>query len=279
MSDLTMDAILADCELGTIDFMVPFNTAEHASAAYVKVWTFLDALYRDVKKADEADKKAGGEKIDPPHIKKWKADKKAEKLAVDIVGKIVADLSKYEGNDALMFHLRATVRDNLSKYLANEVEYGEWKAERSAPLDKNVAKGTKAVNAERYKVGKEGLENLWGICGHNLTVPANMLVADKGNMIPNLPGLSGNYGGNGAAASGRYAALYRLSYKVDGVGFSDPREALRAIWTGSQRVGKNTADLFGLVEKKAPKILTGEDKNPGTFTENGHTVVVIRKAD
>lgn len=268
MSDLTFDAILADCGLTLMDLLG--MSEKDPSESFVQVHTFLVALREDVRKEEE---KKEGEKQEPPYVKAWQKDNKAKARATEIALSIVADLAKYEGNAALMFHLRNAVRESVVKYLATEVDYAEWQAERKMPTV-NVAKNTRAVNADRYKVGKEGLTNIFNLKGHEMKLPADILASDGKRIVPKLPAMPGNFGGSGAASSGRYAVLYRLTYKVNGKAFTDPREALRAIWQGADRVGKNTADLFDAVEKMAPK--AKEDNEPHAFNLNGANVIVQR---
>jgi len=72
------------------------------------------------------------------------------------------------------------------------------------------------VNAQRYQVGKAGLIKLFGLIGHNLTVPTDLLKSDGKSLVPNLPEMRGNYGGQNGNATGLNAKLYRLSYVVNG---------------------------------------------------------------
>lgn len=268
MSEPTFDAILAKLDLSMMDFL-----GEGASEAYKKVYSYLSALHAEIKRAPES-KDANTEKVIPEYVKAWQANKDAEKKATDFVDDATATFGRFESDPAIMFHLLAKVKETLVKYLSGEVDWNEHLAEKATDTVGLVTKSEKSVMATEYQEGRKGLTKLYGLVGHSLSLPGAMITSSGKETVPNLPALQGNYGANGGA-SGSNAKVYRISYNVDGKDYDDPKSALRAIFTGKDRIGKTTTDLANLLDKKAKKVYGSDD--PITFSEGGHKVIVQRK--
>ena len=84
-------------------------------------------------------------------------------------------------------------------------------------------------------------------------------------LVVDLEPLKGNYGANdGTVATGKYAKTFMVTYLVHNGKemepeiFTSPYEAIRAIWPGTSRVGRNTGDLFALVDPVWSKVMAGE---------------------
>lgn len=266
--ELTFEAILAKQGLSMMDFL-----GESGSDAYKKVYAYLTALHAEIKRAPET-KSETADKVDPDYVKAWKADETAAKKATVFVDDVTETFSQFENDPAVMFHLLVQVKEILVKYLSGENDWNEHLAEKAADTGVSVTRSAKADMAAEYQEGRKGLTNLYKLVGHSLTLPGAMVTASGKDTVPNLPALQGNYGANGGA-SGANAKVYRLSYNVDGTEYDDPKSALRAIFTGKDRIGKTTTNLANLLDQKAKNVY-GNDK-PSTFTHGGHKVIVTRK--
>jgi len=268
---MTFEEILGKLEIGMADFL-----GESASETFVKVWTYLTGLHTTVKNAPKTNE-GSGEKVDPAYVVAWKADKASADQATKIMAVIVTNLAKHEGNPALMFHLREQSRAMLGKYLSSEVDWNEYLAEKEAGAIAPVSQSTRSLMAAEYQAGRLGLTQIYGLIGHSLSVPGEMISADGKNTVPNLPALPGNYGANGGA-SGANAKVYRLSYNVNGTDYgTDAKLALRAIFVGPNRAGKTTTDLATLLESKVKNVYGITE--PATFKYDGRTVTISRPAD
>jgi len=261
------DALLVKLSLTMADFI-----GADKDEAFMKVFAYLKALYATIKTAPAT---TDAEKVVPAYVKAWEADEEAAKTAHRIAVAMVNAAAKHEGNAAVMFHLQAAIRSTVLKYVAGEVDWHSFLADKAENVTP-VSQSSRAIMAAEYQEGRVRLTQVYGLIGHELKVAGDCLATDGKNTVPNLPALPGNYGANGGA-SGSNAKVYKLSYIVDGTDYGcDPKSALRAIFTGPDRIGKTTTDLATTIEAAIPNVygITA----PATFKYGAHTVIVSRPA-
>lgn len=268
------DVILDECGLTLLAFADKKNGKQVAADAYVAVHNNIMATYRALKAVDTE-----APKVETKYKEAWKADESAANVAAEIVSDIVADIDYRMASEswspALIYHFREQVREILGKFCTTEVLYQEYLAEQANPQDVKPT-DPKAELADRYKAGKEMATNLIRMIESWAPVPAEYFDASGKQTNTTLPALPGNYGG-GAGSAGKNAVTYTLAYRVDDVDYRDPKQALRAIFTGADRAGRTTTDLADLL-----KANIGDDlyaiKGQREFEYKGHKVQVWRQA-
>ena len=225
-------------------------------------------------KAPKADDEATKE--DDPFVKACKADKDAETKANEILRKFGVSLLENVNDPHVWYHLRHS--SVLTDILRTEVEWAAHDFNRNRPTVA-TSTDTKAQDAEDYRAIRS-FANLYlsMIAVTPETVfPAGTVTTKDGNLTVNLEPLKGNYGTvDGVVATGKYAKTYQVNYKVGDATFTDPKDAIRAIWTGSNRVGKSTATLFALVDPVWDRVNKGESISFDDVPDAGNKFSVVR---
>lgn len=232
----------------------------------------LRATWTSVKAKPEGDTAV---KTVPAYEQAWLADEEAKAEAHKIAVSMLTAIMRVEAKPAVVLHLRNEIKSLVVAYAQNEYAWHTQQEEAKAP--KPLSTSDKAEQQAYYTAGKALITYMYGAQGKNgPKLPAEYLTTDKsGDLTPKLNDLKGNYGGNGSA--GMNARCYQLRYSVNGTDLgSDPRKAIRAIWTGADRVGKTTTDLSKLLDAEAPNANASDE--PTTFMVGKRKVTVSRLA-
>lgn len=208
-----------------------------------------------------------GEKVDDPYTARAKQSPDGQKVADEFLRAVaVRILEEFEDSPEIFYHLRhSTVLDATLK---DEVEWQISSATRGLPKV-STSDNERAGLAEDYRGAKQFASTLLSLIADadNLTFPSGTVKkGEKGSgLVVDLEPLKGNYGANdGTVATGKYAKTFMVTYLVhngkeeEPEMFTSPYEAIRAIWPGTSRVGRNTGDLFALVDPVWSKVMAGE---------------------
>lgn len=189
-------------------------------------------------------------KADSKFVAAAKTDEAAQKLAAEYLHTVAVDvLERFADSPHVLYWLRQS--DILSDVLKSEVDYHTYAADKNAPKVTESADDEKARLAKDYRGLKEQADLFFSMIPQPDKVkwPEGAVKVKDGHLIANLDPLQGNYGSSeGSVATGKYAKVWSCTYIVDGRDIVDPREAIREIWLGTNRVGISTGDLFRLVD-------------------------------
>ena len=235
------------------------NAGESVKALIAQCWK----LDTEIKAATES-KDDSADKVVHPFDVKAQADKSAAKVAADLLSAFLTQCdTAIAKNRNVAWHL-AQNDSAVTAYLTSEMQYYRFKDTPSKP----VTTGTKLeeMREDRKVLTQTARKFLEAF-------PMLLAVVEKDeNGKPKLPNLQG--AGNRAAdtPTGRYARYKQTIWTIDDKTFpvgTDPRDLVRAIWQGTDRVGKAPKDLFEPIDKAR------KDAKPGdkvTVTVNGHVV-------
>lgn len=247
----------------------PMDFGETFVQIYKKVWE-VDA---DIKKASEVTDDTP--KVVHPFDTKSASNKAAKKVADELLTNFLTAVDVAITKDAAVaYHLSQSI-GNVSAYLTSEVQYYRHKMGEPKPT-------SNTGNVDELKLDRKELVEFLRM--FHETFPAlkddekvkSAVKYEDGKLA--LPSIRGRASQTGESdvPTGRYAGRYKQVWTVDGKTFpagTDPREILRTIYVGPQRVGKKlTTDLWDLVDKAK-----GKDHKMGddiTVKINGHDVKV-----
>lgn len=242
----------------TFDFA---NASDSFTALVAQCWS----IHNDIESAKSTDSDASKAVTHPYDIKASK-DKKAAEIAADLIKSFVAASDAAIGkNKNVAYHLAQT-DSTLTQYLTSEMQYYRFKEAPAKP----VTSGNKLdeMREDRKVLTQTARKFLEAF---PMLANDSRLVKEDGKVkLPNLQGA-----GVRAAdtPTGRYAKYKQTVWSVDGKKFpegTDPRDLVRAIWSGTDRVGKKPTDVFDPIDA-ARKV--AEDKNAVvTVTLNGKEV-------
>src|ERR1700741_3121757 len=216
--------------------------------------TFAD-LYKAVWGLDEQIRKATDtddtEKVVHPWDVKATGDKSAKKIANDLLeNSMTASNAAIEKNQNVALHLREAM-SNVQAYFSSEVTYYRH---RHGDGGKKVTGNTDKMRADRKEL-VEFARKLWDTfptLASDEKVTAVAKFEDGKLSLPSIRGRASQTG-DSDVPTGRYAGYYKTVWNVDGNEFpvgTDPREVLRTVYVGTERIGKKlSSDLFDLLDK------------------------------
>lgn len=188
-------------------------------------------------------------KVDGKYVAAAKADNTARLDAESYLHAVAVDvLERFADRPNVLWHLRNS--DILSEVLKSECEWHAYDADRSAPKQ-SATEDERAELADDYRALKVLASNFLNMIADpaSQTFPAGTVRKSGNDLVPDLDALKGNYGAtDGSVATGKYAKAWMLTYIHDGTEYSDPKEAIRAIWPGTNRVGISTGDLYRMID-------------------------------
>jgi hypothetical protein len=214
-------------------------------------------------------------KVDDPFTAKAKKDETAKKTAEEFLRTVaVSILEQFEDSPEVFYHLRHS--DVLADVLRDETEYQSYASLRGMPKIQ-VADTEKGTLADDYRGAKVFVQDVLNLIADpdSLTWPPNTVKKGKKGLEPALEPLKGNYGASdGSTATGRYARSHMVVWNVGAMSYTDPKEALRAIWNGPDRVDHSVKELNDTLDTEWANVMSGK---VATFTINGKTVTVSKK--
>lgn len=201
------------------------------------------AINSEIEAAKTSDDDAN--KVTHPFDVKASKDKKAAAIAAELLKAFIAACDvAISKNKNVSYHLAQT-DSTVTAYLTSEMQYYRFKESPAKPV-------TSGNKLDELRNDRKVLTQMARKLLENFPILANdeRLVKDGGKVkLPNLQGA----GVRGAdIPTGRYAKYKQTLWTIDGVSFpkgTDPRDLVRAIWKGTDRVGRKPADIFGPIDE------------------------------
>lgn len=186
-----------------------------------------------------------------PYDVKASKDKGAAEVSANLIKAFVAACdAAITKNKNVAYHLAET-DNSLTAYLTSEKQYYRFKA---APAKPAIA-GTKldTLRHDRKVLTQKARELI-----ETFPILANdpRLVKEDGKVkLPNLQGAGAKSGDN---PTGKHAKWSKDTiWIIDGTKYpigTDPRDLVRAIWSGVERVGKKPSDIFSVIDAERAKL-------------------------
>jgi hypothetical protein len=247
-------------------FEFDFMKANDSAVTLVALAWKLNAEIEAAKSGDSETVKAATH----PYDVKASKDKKAGAIAADIIrGFIAACDSAISANKNVAWHLAQSDSD-AAAYLTSEMQYWRFKTAPAKP----VTSGTKLdeLRNDRKVITQKARDLLEAM--PILAKDERLVIKDGKVALPNLQGAGVR---NSDTPTGRHAKWGNTTWNIDGVIFpkgTDPRDLVRVIWPGLERVGKKPSDIFNVIEEivKRDK-LTLEQRKHMEFDINGHHII------
>jgi len=231
----------------TFDFAAP---ADSIVAMVAKVWD-INAQIEAAKSDDSGDSKVANHPFDVKASK----DKNAAQIANDLIVAFIAQCDLAIGkNKHVAWHLAQT-DSTVTQYLTSEMQY--WRTKTAPAKPANSGSKLDEMRQDRKvltQMARQLLETF-----PQLATDERFVRDDKGNV--KLPNLQGAGVRSADTAVGRYAKYRQTKWTVDGETFAvgtDPRDLVRAIWQGAERIGKKPSDIFGPIDEARKNVKPGD---------------------
>ena len=247
-------------------FEFDFMKANDSAVTLVALAWKLNSEIEAAKSSDSDSVKAATH----PYDVKAKRDKKAEVIAHDIIVDLIATCDAAIAKNKNVAWWLAQSDGDASAYLTSEMQY--WRV-KEAP-HKAPTSGTKLdeLRNDRKVITQKARDLLEAM--PILAKDERLVIKDGKVALPNLQGAGVR---NSDTPTGRHAKWGNTTWNIDGVTFpkgTDPRELVRVIWVGIERVGKKPSDIFNVIEDivKRDK-LTLDQRKHMEFDINGHHII------
>jgi hypothetical protein len=208
-----------------------------------------------------------------PYDVKASKDKKAAAKAAELLKAFIAACdAAISTNKNVAWHLAET-DSAVTAYLTSEMQYHRFKESPAKP----ATAGTKLDELRKDRYVLTNLAKMF-VGGQPLLANDPRLILEDGKVkLPNLQGAGG--GNTSNVPTGRGAGYKRATWIIDGKKYpigTDPRELVRVIWVGIERVGKKPSDIFDVMTAKVKaEKLTLKQRENMTFTINGKVIQYI----
>lgn len=242
-------------------FEFDFMKANDSAVTLVALAWKLNSEIEEAKPNSETAKAATH-----PYDVKASKDKKAAAVAADIIkGFIAACDAAISANKNVAWHL-AQADDTATAYLTSEMQYWRFKTAPAKP----VTSGTKLdeLRNDRKVVTQKARDLLEAM--PILAKDERLVIKDGKVALPNLQGAGVRSGDNPTGRNAKW--LKGTIWTIGGVIFpngTDPRDLVRAIWIGTDRVGKKPSDIFSVIDAERAKLPSINAPADITVTING----------
>lgn len=246
MSDSLFPPEMAKYEL-SFDFATP---ADSIVTLVAKVWE-INSQIEAAKTDDSGEAKVANHPFDVKASK----DKKAAEVAQELINAFIAQCDIAIGkNRNVAWHLAQT-DSTVTQYLTSEMQYWRIKAAPAkAPTSGSKLDELREDRKVLTQLARKLLDTF-----PQLATDERFVRDDKGNV--KLPNLQGAGSRSADTPTGRYAKYRQTIWTIDGKKFpigTDPRDLVRAVWQGAERVGKKPSDLFGPIDEARKTVKSGE---------------------
>jgi hypothetical protein len=232
------------------DFMNPVDSV-------VKLVQTVWSINEQIDAAKESDSEKAKVATHPYDVKASK-DSAAAKQAQSLINAFIAACDAAIAKNAnVAWHLAQT-DSTVTQYLTSEMQYWRSKADPKRPV-------TSGSKLDELREDRKVLTQLTRQILSTFVPVANALMNDdrveKEDGKIKLPNLQGSGTRNPDVVTGRHAKYRQTKWTIGNEEFpigTDPRDLVRAIWTGAERVGKKPSDLFEPIDKARKNAKPGE---------------------
>lgn len=238
--------------------------------------SIMTNLLDEIDNAEAAAKTADKVKMADPLAEKYGKDEAGTKAAQAFFRENIDAILNWCQDDAgRTYHMAEQVKD-LVKYFNVETNYY-----RELDVPKVAKVSTVQTLKRQYNAMRKYVLTMV-----NVVVTRDpgfrhpCFVVEGKDIKPSRPAFMGLKPEDDGTVTGRYAAIYSLSWNIDGedLNVRSLAEVSRALYSGVDRIGKNASDLASLLDDVAPEWKKAEDFT-ATFNVNDHVVTISHGTD